>query len=84
MKKTILVALLSIVCIMANQVPGQTERQDAAIFIEDTDEFKQYMEKSADEISKKEEEKIKKLKMDYDKLTEVVKGLYYAVLELVK
>ncbi len=65
MKKTILVALFLIVCIMGNQVPAQTERHDAAVFLDDKDEFLESMKKSADELSKKEEEKIKKLKMDF-------------------
>ncbi len=65
MRKVILLAPLFVLCIIGHQVPAQTQQQDAAIFIEDKDEFKEYMEKGADEISKKDEEKIKKLKMDF-------------------
>lgn len=58
-------ALLFIFYIVLQDGFTQITSQDKCIFIEDKDEFKQYMEKSADEISKKEEEKVKKLKMDF-------------------
>jgi bleomycin hydrolase len=65
MKKIIPVALFLAILLLAQQLTAQTERHDTCIFVEDKDQFREYMQKAADEASQKEKEEKKELKMNF-------------------
>ncbi len=65
MRKIVSTVVSFVLCIAVYQACAQTERHDKAIFAEDKDEFLEYMQRTSDELSKKDEEKVKKLKMNF-------------------
>lgn len=65
MRKIVSALVSFVLCGIVYQSYAQTARHDRAVFVEDKDTFREQMEKTADERAKKEEEKEKKLKMDF-------------------